>query len=551
LHFKRVTNGLNIAQIPHHRFVAIAARVHYDLRRIIQMNRRQFLLNLASTTIAAVAADKSFAQPAGAANALLTIDETSASHLIPSNYTGLSYELAQLSDPDFFAASNKDLVAFFRLLSPNGVLRLGGNTSETCWFVADSSTTAPSLQLAMRSVSQNWMPHQFYAISPKAIDHLADFLQATSWQLIYGLSLGHSSPQRAATEARYVADVIGPRLLFFQIGNEPDLYSQPYNRTRSAHWGLNDYIQQWLQFADAILKRVPDARFGGPDVTGDSHWIDKFPPIAAKHLGAHFVAVTSHYYAEGPPDDPRMTLARLLRTDPKLEQRAKTIADEAEKLGLQYRMTEGNSCYRGGKPGVSDTLGSALWAADYMLSLARARCAGVNFHGGSRNYLSASLGNHMPGDNATKTPRPAGYYTPIAGDPTTGFTARPIFYGLLLANQFAGAQMVHCSLQSHNVNATAYAAKIRNSLRIAIFNKTDSQDLRVKIETARPLMHAAVWRLTAPSLDATSAPALAGSTIDARGQWAPTHVDALQSSFQGPILQLPHASAAMIFLPSD
>jgi hypothetical protein len=32
--------------------------------------------------------------------------------------------------------------------------------------------------------------------------------------------------------------------------------------------------------------------------------------------------------------------------------------------GVPHRMTEGNSCYHGGQPGVSDAFASALRAAD-------------------------------------------------------------------------------------------------------------------------------------------------------------------------------------------
>jgi hypothetical protein len=149
----------------------------------------------------------------------LIIDEISPSHLIPANFNGLSYELAQLSDPDFFAGSNKELIAYFRLLSPAGVLRLGGNSSESCWFAADAATTAPALRAPAGSLAENWMPHRQFAILPLAIDRLGEFLEASGWGLIYGLNLGNSSPERAAAEAEYVAKTIGDRLLFFQIGN--------------------------------------------------------------------------------------------------------------------------------------------------------------------------------------------------------------------------------------------------------------------------------------------------------------------------------------------
>jgi len=90
---------------------------------------------------------------------------------------------------------------------------------------------------------------------------------------------------------------------------------------------------------------------------------------------------------------------------------------------------------------MSDALASALWAGDYMLMLATAGCAGVNLHGGSREFLRASLGDHMPGEQLSKNGAgqsdqiaipdariaKGGFYTPIAGEVDVGFTARPIF----------------------------------------------------------------------------------------------------------------------------
>ena len=73
----------------------------------------------------------------------------------------------------------------------------------------------------------NWMPQSFTAIEPVAIDRLAGFLDATEWQVIYGLNLGTGTPARDAEEASYVAKTLGSRLLFFQIGNEPSFIAIP------------------------------------------------------------------------------------------------------------------------------------------------------------------------------------------------------------------------------------------------------------------------------------------------------------------------------------
>jgi len=197
------------------------------------VKRRDFLIGAAT-------AAASCCRPANAAtlevSANLILRDDPSAPLVPRNFAGLSYELAQLTGPTFFSAANRDLVGYFRLLSPNGVLRLGGNTSEFCWFKASSSTLAPKLHIPPGNLDANWMPHQLFEIRPEALDALAGFLRATGWRLIYGLNFGNSTPQRAADEAAYVAGKIGDQLEFFQIGNEPDLYRKASNGIRPPHW---------------------------------------------------------------------------------------------------------------------------------------------------------------------------------------------------------------------------------------------------------------------------------------------------------------------------
>ena len=525
------------------------------------MNRRKFLLSSAGLIGSSVIGRNCFGQaaapglasnfPVTAVPGRLKIALDSAPRLVPANYLGLSYELAQLTDPNFFAATNRELVTLFRLLSPHGVLRLGGNSSESCWLKVEAATTAPELPPVAGPVSEHWMPRQLFMIPPEAIGQLAGFLRATGWQLVYGLNFGHSSPDRLAHEAEFVARRVRDSLLYFQIGNEPDFYAAANNRTRPPDWGFNEYLLEWTACAEAIAQRVPEARFGGPDVGASSKWIAQFIPAAAPRLGARLVAVTGHYYAEGPPDDPKVTTGRLLRTDPKVGESAKATSALAEQNHLVYRMTEGNSCYRGGKPGMSDALASALWGGDYMLTLAAAGCAGVNLHGGSRNVLRAALGNKMPGELVAKagTDTKGGYYTPIAGEIDQGFKARPLFYGMLLANQFAGTQMKDVTLSAGGIDATAYAGQNRaGGWRIAVFNKDSSRTLDLTVQAPPRCRQGKVWRLIGPSLDATAGVSLAGAEVGPDLTWSPRMVDDYAVSDGSLRLDLPCDTAALLFL---
>jgi len=92
--------------------------------------------------------------------------------------------------------------------------------------------------------------------------------------------------------------------------------------------------------------------------------------------------------------------------DPKIAPNMSKIMPAVRDSNLVFRMTEGNSCYRGVKPGMSNAFASALWAGDYMLHMAALGCGGVNLHGGSTKFIRASLGGHLPGELVTKIPMP-------------------------------------------------------------------------------------------------------------------------------------------------
>jgi len=475
-------------------------------------------------------------------------DDSSAPE-VPLTYTGLSHELAQLNDPHFFSAENRDLVSYFRLLSPHGVLRIGGNTSEFCWFKANASSIEPRLHVPAGNPDSNWMPHRLFAITPEAIDELAGFLTATGWRLIYGLNFGNSTPERAAEEAAYVMKKASGHLEFFQIGNEPDFYHDANNGTRPAGWGFADYVKEWTSFANAISASLPEARFGGPDVGASSDWVTRFGG-AESGLGPRLVALTGHYYAEGPPNDPRVTIERLLAGNAGIPAEMKSIEDVARSHGLVFRMTEGNSCYRGGKPGMSNAFASALWAGDYMLQLASLGCAGVNLHGGSSAFLSAGLGDHTPGLEAAKTPQTmrSGFYTPIATEPGRSIAAMPIFYGMLLANQFAGGKFLHAAANMQSVNATAYAVRRQQDTKVAIFNKDSGQSVDFSVRLPGELRRARAWRLLAPALDATDGITLAGARILEGGKWHPGVAETVAISDGILRIHVPAGSAALIFL---
>ena len=444
------------------------------------MNRRKFFTSFSAAIAASTFSGDLFAQ--SKSNVVhLAIDANHSGPTIPLDFTGLSYETAQLANPAFFSAQNKSLIALFRGLSPRGVLRLGGGSSEFTTFDSHDSTGKPPFEVFGPDTSKT-VKHGTVN-TPRALKNLRDFLDATGWRCLYGLNLGQGTDDNAAAEADAVDDILGHRLIAFQIGNEPDSFR---NRYRPASYSPADYLEEWNGFRTAILAKVPEAKFAGPDISNKIPYFTAFAAEAPQHPDV--ILLTSHYYAMGPASSPKSTLEKLLDPNPKLVSDLTTIMSAAHAAHLPYRMSEGNSCWDGGKPGVSDTLASALWCADMMLQFAQAGACGVNLHGG---------GN--------------GFYTPIAGSPSAGFTKRPEYYGIQFAQQLAGSTFLRTSLSGASPRLTAYAFRNSHRRSLVVINKSD--DAATLVLPSHTAAESKAVLLTGPSFDSKATPAFHSVTV--------------------------------------
>ncbi len=468
------------------------------------MDRRRFLI--ASAATAAAASLKSLGQTLTNAPYQVkpTLHPDKPGSAIPANFVGLSYETQQLSDPTFFAPANSGLIAQFKALAPHGVLRLGGNTSDYGYWKPTPDSVPPPR--ATRPAKMGDPPPDLsYAVTPEAVRNLRAFLDATGWTCLYGINLGTNTPALAAEEAVFVAKTLGPKLEYFQVGNEADRFGSTIRDPKT--WSADTYFTEWLSFANAIRAAVPGAKFGLPDTAGNPAWyavvVDRLLALAPADR-PDVGALTHHYYFIGPPDNPKATIDRLLHPDPHVDKLADDIHAAATKLGshVPYRMTEGNSCYRGGKPGFSDVFAASLWSADYLLLLASRGYSGVNLHGGDGKMVANSLGGTLPGDalvHDDPASHPHPYYTPIAHI-GNAYIAEPVSYGMRFAQQFAGATLIDLDFDPGDVNATAYAAKFKDGKTlIAIINKDAAEDLEITLPGYR-ISH----RLTAEGLTSTT-----------------------------------------------
>ncbi|MEI9979571.1 MAG: hypothetical protein WDN23_11335 [Edaphobacter sp.] len=471
------------------------------------MNRRSFL-----TTTAAAAATlpflRSLAQGQALETATLKLHLEEHGPTVPRNFVGLSYETQQLSDPAFFSPANKGLIAKFRALTPHGVLRIGGNTSDVGWWKPTPTRAMPPLpgNVVLRTPPGERSPLDLaYAITPEAVRNLRAFLDATGWTCLYGINLGTNTPALAAEQAAFVDRTLGSTLEYFQIGNEPDNFHSHFRD--KATWNAEAYLDQWLAAATAIRARVPAACFGLPDVAYNTEWL---APIADRlksmHDAPNVAAITHHYYFTGPPSNPKANPDALLHPDPHVQRDAELARAAASKLDTAWRMTEGNTCYRGGKPGLSDVFAASLWAADYMLTLASLGYSGVNLHGGDGQMVAKSLGGRLPGDDMVHddpASHPHPYYTPIAHIGSE-YVAEPVYYGMLFAQRFVGTQIIPIDFDPGPVNATAYAARrlgdesAAGNVLVGVINKDATKPLSLRL----PVAASSIENIDATSLTA-------------------------------------------------
>lgn len=415
------------------------------------MDRRDFLLKSARAGGAVLAAGLAGPAAHAAAAARIVIPAQAAGATVAQTIVGLSYETDNLRDPRFFAASNTGLVDSFKRLNPNGVLRLGGNTSDLA-KPAGFDGPLPVLHPLYRDKARI---QPYYDVSAEAIDALAGFLDATGWRVIFGINLRAGSPELVAQFAAMVRSRLGPRLLAIQLGNEANNYFKTYE----------DYKAAW----DRVGAPLGRNGIAGPDSGANTDWVQRFGAEVPEAL-----LLSRHYYREAAENG---SLADILRHDDEFDREVATLADAARSHRHGFWLTETNSYYRGGRDGVSNTFASALWGLDYTLSAAFNGATGVCFQGGPRRSIESSLEGHNTGGRGGDAGNPlakieaaASNYSPIGGDLETGFAPRPLYYGLLCAQQLAGGRFHVLEHANPLPGVRVYAIAHADGVRIVAIN---------------------------------------------------------------------------------
>jgi hypothetical protein len=490
-------------------------------RRVLRVAATAAAASLLPGSMQMLGEDDDGRQPQPSGNRLkcgLSIPTTKVGSIGPT-FMGLSYEKSKLTQR-LMTSSNAALIALFKLLSPMGILRVGGNSVDrNLWVGAGDGKVEGS-------------------IATGDVDALLGFLQETGWKCLYGVNLGGyrsgvQTPAKAAAEVAYVVSRLGiydaasnpgGMLYAIEVGNEPENYGLsrgPFYQT-TPKWGVTMLEKIADEFYSAILQQTPGVPLTGPacgqfgikgyTVPFGEYENAKVPKIAA---------VTQHYYTgNAKATNPPASANGLLRYPDELLESIladmnAAIAGMAPEARVPFRMTECNSYYDGGAPGVSNTYASALWVIDFLFTCAQRGAAGVNLHGG--------------GDSAS--------YVPIADngrtvDPDTKPGVRPVYYGMLLTAMAGQGELYVCELKpvddsSAPVNATAWAVKTEKGWNIIVNNKDAVGDLQLEMSLPGRHRSAELIQLSqstdgdAPALRATHGVTIQGAEVKSDGDFQP------------------------------
>ena len=420
--------------------------------------------------------------------AQIDVDATKPGLTIPADFLGISYEKNALVEPHF-KAENTVFVNLHRNLGA-GTLRLGGNKVELTRWQADASA---SLDKATGLA----------VIGRTTLDNFYGFLKATEWKCLHGINLAGNQPDSSADEAAYALKVGGTSILAIELGNEPNLYTN--HDLRKKGYDCPTYLPEAAAAIKVIRARNPGIILAGPATARrPDHWFED----AVAGLKGQLQIGTSHLYAlSGGSTNPKSanfpSIENLLL--PATMAKDVTMVDEhlaaAKAAGMRYRLAEFNSVSNGGRTGVSDTFVSALWATDFLFSVAAHGADGVNFH------CNLKPGSYSP-------------MSTVKGE--TRYTVHPLYYAMLLFHDAGQGRLLPTKVQS-TANLVAHATlDASGKMRVVLVNKDLTQDVVATVQVGTRFRAGSVHRLTAPQASSKDGVTYANTTVAADGRWQRT-----------------------------
>jgi hypothetical protein len=462
------------------------------------------------------------------ARATLTVAPDGPLQTVPRSFLGVSTEYWALP------LYGRRMTVFERVLGmlrvPGGgplVLRVGGDSADRAfWDPGDGR-----------------LPGWAFTLTPKWLGLAGAVVRRLGARLIIDLNLITATPTAAAAWAQAAEQAL-PRhsIIGFEIGNEPDIYSHAGWAATTAGKMIAgdqlplvltpaDYAADFRAYAAALHQVVPRVPLLGPALANpraDVRWIARL--LADKPTGLGTISVHRYPYTacakrRSQPVFP--TLDRLLsrRATAGLASSLAPAIALAHRAGLPIRLTELNSVTCSGRPGVSNAFATGLWAPVALMDLIRAGINGANIH------IRA---------NTINAPFALG---------STGLTARPLLYGLILFARTLGPRAALASVQLHarsSPRLSAWAVRVGgHGLHVLLVNEgRHSVRVTVRIPTAGP---ASLQRLLAPSAASRSQVTLDGQQIGRDATWRQRRIQPwVWATKRGYPVTVPRFSAALL-----
>ncbi len=445
---------------------------------------------------------------------------------VPRSFLGLSTEYWSVPSYNRHPAWLERVLKLIRAPGDGPViLRVGGDSADRTFWVASVRRKLP------------WM----FELTPAWFRELRSVVRRTGVHVIIDLNLVTGSSWMAAEWAA-AAEAALPRgtIAGFEVGNEPDIYSRQYWARATASGTLNPdllpqrltpatYVAEFRTYARTLAEVAPRAPLIGPVVANPNRhlsWVKAL--LSGPHRGLGAVSVHRYPYSacarKSSPAFP--TVARLLSQKASLGV-ARSVAPAvrlAHRAGLPLRLTELNSVTCGGRPGVSNTFATALWAPDTLFELVRAGVNGANVHVREGRINAAFAMSRA------------------------GFSARPLLYGLALFARSLGpgADLLHTVVRSRStLPLKAWAIRLRAGLHVVLIDKGPEP---VRVDLALPETGpATLERLLAPSVRSTRGVTLGGQWLgrDARWHGRPA-AENITRTRRGYMVTVPRFSAALL-----
>lgn len=331
----------------------------------------------------------------------VTIPDDLSTHTLLKNAYGYSFEPG--TSTDYF--SNDYTTTLLGLIASKvglpAPIRVGGDSADLTFFHAD--------QTEAYIAYPNKTYVDYFNISAGYFALWKDYFP-TGTELLYTLNYGYDEDgfANALAEAQGAIEGLGSNLVAFELGNELDHYiSEGY---RKSGWDCAELVPSWFNFTYSMTNSSWYKDAASPPkmqaaVFADPPWVpsqqveaDDFDVINVTKAGMVDESLISSYSMHLYPQSTCDT-ARWYRMSLDLLQNHTVLwlnvsqymyeSTAATGAGAPLVFGETNSVSCGGRSGISDTFGAALWSLDYVLLSATLGIEKVYFHLGSQSQYSA------------------------------------------------------------------------------------------------------------------------------------------------------------------